>query len=93
MRTSSAQGDMSHRPASARSALNSKNLHQLDRKTNSIGVRKPVEPELQVFTGEEAKVAAQVAQQKPPSATPNHKNFGKVPKYIERYKEEAQDLA
>ena len=52
-----------------------------------------MEPELQVFTGEEAKVAAQVAQQKPPSATPNHKNFGKVPKYIERYKEEAQDLA
>ena len=47
-----------NRPASARSSLNAQNLNKFDRKTNSIGVRRPQDPEVQVFTGEEAKIAA-----------------------------------
>ena len=47
------------RPPSAQSKLNLQNLQKLDRRNNSnIGIRKPVDPEVVVFTGEEAKVAA-----------------------------------
>ena len=64
--------------------LTSKNLNLFDRRTNSIGFKKPVDPEVVVFTGEEAKIAAfNAANMGPaPDATPVHKNFGKVPKYI-----------
>ena len=56
----------------------------------SIGYKRPVDPEVIVFTGEEVK-ASNAPQN--PNETPNHKNYGKVPKYIEKYKEEAKDLA
>ena len=62
-----------------------------NRKSNSIAMKKPVDPEVVVFTGEEAKVAAAQAQEA--RATPVHKNYGKVPKYLNKYKEEAEELA
>jgi len=69
-------------------------LNKFDRRTNSsIGSKKPVDPEVVVFTGEEAKQAAAIAAQEPGArSTPQHKNYGKVPKYIEKYKEEAAEL-
>ena len=83
----------SNRPPSARSQLTTSNLNSLNRRTGSIGFKKPADPEVVVFTGEEAKAAAAGAAQEPgPDQTPVHKNYGKVPKYLERYKEEAADL-
>ena len=96
-RNNSALGSTNQRPPSARQSnpqLTTSNLNKFDRKSNSIGFKKPLDPEVRVFTGEEAKNAAQGAAQEPgPDQTPIHRNYGKVPKYIEKYKEEAADLA
>jgi hypothetical protein len=45
--------------------LTTSNLTKFNRRTNSsIGIKKPVDPEVVVFTGEEAKVlGAQTAQE------------------------------
>lgn len=77
-----------------KSKLTASNLNNFDRRTNSnIGIKRPIDPEVVVFTGEEAKVlGAQTAQEPGPDQTPNHKNYGKVPKYIAKYKEEAAEL-
>ena len=86
-------GGAAQRPG-AQSALTTQNLNKFNRKSNSIGIRKPTDPEVVVFTGEEAKVAAAAKQaEENPEATPVHKNYGKVPKYLEKYKEEAAELA
>ena len=45
----------SNRPPSARSQLSAANLNSLNRRNGSIGFKKPVDPEVVVFTGEEAK--------------------------------------
>ena len=83
----------SNRPPSARSQLTTSNLNSLNRRNGSFVGKKPCDPEVVVFTGEEAKAAAVGAAQEPgPDQTPIHKNYGKVPKYLERYKEEAADL-
>ena len=70
------------------STLTSQNITSFDRKSGSIGVKRQVNPEVVVFTGEEVKIPAQA-----PASNPNHKNYGKVPKYLNKYKEEAVDLA
>ena len=43
---------------SARSTLTSKNMANFDRKSGSIGYKRPVDPEVVVFTGEEVKTIA-----------------------------------
>lgn len=59
-----------------------------------MAVKRPVDPEVVVFTGDEAKAAAVGAAQEPgPQHSATHRNYGKVPKYIEKYKTEAVDLA
>mmetsp|Transcript_35151 Transcript_35151/g.46297 ORF Transcript_35151/g.46297 Transcript_35151/m.46297 type:complete len:241 (+) Transcript_35151:204-926(+) len=92
-RSGSASGQM--RPPSATSKLTTQNLSKLNRRTSSnIGMKRPVDPEVVVFTGEEAKIAAADAAQEPgPKQGVQHRNYGKVPKYISKYKEEAADLA
>ena len=80
---------------SARSALNNQNIHQFDnRESSGVAVKRPVDPEVVVFTGDEAKAAAVGAAYEPgPQHSATHRNYGKVPKYIEKYKTEAVDLA
>ena len=47
------------RVPSARNSLDAKNLSILDKKSGSgVAVKRPVDPEVVVFTGEEAKAAA-----------------------------------
>lgn len=91
-RSGSAIGSQQQRPPSAshQSKLTCNNLARLNRKTNSIGCKKPVDPEVVVFTGEEVKAEAKLSKL---DQTPVHKNYGKVPKYIEKYKDEAAELA
>ena len=63
-------------------------MASFDRKSGSIGVKRPINPEVVVFTGEEVKTVTQA-----PGPTASHKNYGKVPQYLNKYKVEAADLA
>jgi len=66
----------------------------LTKRTNSnFAGKKPTDPEVIVFTGEEARLAAAGSACEPGPNTSTHKNFGKVPKYLEKYKAEAADVA
>ena len=49
-------------------------MASFDRKSGSIGVKRPINPEVVVFTGEEVKTVTQA-----PGPTASHKNYGKVP--------------
>ena len=74
----------------ATNSLTTDNLKKFNRRSNSsAGFKKPIDPEVAVFTGEESKVAPVNA--KPPVV--QHKNYGKVPKYLNKYKEEADEVA
>jgi len=57
----------------------------------SIGARRPVDPEVVAYVGDVEN--RENVQNNPGGATPRHKEFGKVPTYLKKYKEEADVLA
>ena len=60
------------------------------KKPNSVLGRRPTDPEVVPYPGDidnrENMQANNVV------TTPRHKDYGKVPKYLEKYKEEAEEL-
>jgi len=58
---------------------------------SAIGVRRPVDPEVVPYPGDIEN--RENVQNNPGGATPRHKEFGKVPKYLQKYNAEAEVLA
>jgi len=58
-------------------------------KPNSVSARRPTDPEVVPYPG---NIEDRENRQTNGAGTPRHKNYGKVPKYLENYKKEAEEL-
>jgi len=76
--------------------LTTRNVRALNRQnankpSTSIGVRRPTDPEVVPYPGDIEN--RENRQNNPGGATPRHKEYGKVPKYLQKYNAEAEVLA
>ena len=81
-------------------ALQKFNRGQTNMRKSSLEARKPTDPEVIVHapkeefgSDENQEANMQQPKQKQTANTTHHKNFGKVPAYLNKYKEEAETLA
>ena len=77
-------------------SLTTRNVRALNREnakkpSTSIGVKRPMDPEVRPYPGDIAN--RENVQNNVGGGTPRHKAYGKVPKYLQKYNVEAEELA
>lgn len=92
VRSGSAQGGANSRLPPPATKLTAANLSKLNggRSGSVGGFKRQIDPDVQVFTGEENKQEAGPDAEQTPV---QHKNYGKVPAYLNKYKAEFADQA